>query len=351
MQALLMLGYSKEDLDEISRIVRENESFVALITGDIYGVQHYHLPSPLRNFTAMLDRNVYTRVAALVREQKIEAHALADHRWAAAIMAHCQIAEITFQYGSSLQEYASLKGGESAVADFQSFYRADNCDPQALIDFAVGRTDSLDLSSVEDLEPPVKVPAAASFEAPIYEFRANYIFALKIALLSFEKEAPEKLMLKFIDWMDEGFALGAGALQFANLYFSPARKKGMLKKRSLQDIRNVAWDLALVQGWRRCALEGARASEPVLLVTRDKVVKFVAQRLVASDFEEFRSHLIDQWLPLKNKGEMVFDRYIQLNDKVEQQGNKRRLPTDHELDSMTQDFEQRLIKLNAVKRF
>lgn len=56
-----MLRYSKRDLDYISRMVRENESIVALLTGDVYGVHQYLLPSELRNYSAVLDRNVYTR--------------------------------------------------------------------------------------------------------------------------------------------------------------------------------------------------------------------------------------------------------------------------------------------------
>lgn len=146
-----MLSYAKEDLDEISRLVRDNGSFVALITGDLYELHQYLLPSFLSNYTAMLDRNVYTRVTALVKESEIPGHAIGDHRWAAAVMAFCQIANIKFQYGSSLQEYASTRGGKSAVLDFECFHQVDNCDPQALIDFAVGRSNSLDLSSVGNL--------------------------------------------------------------------------------------------------------------------------------------------------------------------------------------------------------
>lgn len=343
METLLILNYSKDDLEEIARQVRENDSFVALVTGDIYAIHEYLLPSSFGNFTAMLDRNVYTRVTALVRGQAIPDHAVDDYRWAAAVMAFCQIAEITFQYGSSLQEYASTKGGSSAVDDFECFHRADNCDPQAMVDFAVGRTSSLNLSSVADLAPPEEVPTAERFEEPIYEFRSHYIFALKIALLDAESSSPEQKMYRFMDWMEDEFILSAGALQFANLLFSPARRKGMLKKRTLQDIRNVGWDLSLIHSWRRNALKGAEISEPVLLVTRDKVVKLIANRLVASDDEEFRSHFVDQWEPVRAKGDAIFKRSVALNETVQSQWGRRKLPTDDELDTMTADFERQLI--------
>jgi len=303
-----MLPYNKEDLDSISDLVSQNESFVALVEGDLYAIDQYHLPSVLSNFTAILDRNIYTRILAVFRGQEIGIHAINDHRWAAAVMAFCQIADITFQYASSLQEYASIKGGEAAVADLRSFHKADNCDPSAWLDFAVGRTSTLDVSSVQDLEEPENIPSPADFERPIYEFRVNYIFALKIVTLSFQNAAPERLMVNFLDWMEDEFVMGAGATHFANLLFSPARMKGMLKKRSLRDVQNIAWDFATLQNWRRCALAGAEKSEPVILITRDKVLKYMTQRLVASDFDEFKALLTAPWQSVPTKGEQVFRR-------------------------------------------
>jgi hypothetical protein len=349
MDAILMLSYPKEDLDEVSRLVRENDSFAALIAGDLYGLHHYLLPSELSNFTAILDRNVYTRVTALVRARQIPNHALEDHRWAAAVIAFCQIAKIKFQYGSSLQEYASVKGGESAVSDFECFYRADNCDPKAWIDFAVGRTTSLDLSSVADLPPVESPPSPEKLGAPIYEFRINYIFALKIALLSEELSLPpEQAVIRFIDWMDEEFIVGSAALQFVNLLFSPARIKGMLKKKTLHDIRNIAWDFALIQNWRRCALKANAIKEPVLLISRDKVVKFIARRLMASDLDEFRGFVIDRWNPATTKGEVIFERYMRLHEKIQVYSMDRRRPSDDELDAMTVELEHTLT--NPISR-
>lgn len=342
MEKLLILRYPASDLDAISRIVQENECFVGLVNGDIYGIQHYHLSSDLSNFSAILDRNVYTRICALVRGEQIPLHALDDHRWAAAVIAFCQIAELNFHYGSSLQEYASVKGGASAVAELATFHKADNCNPLAWIDFAVGRSKSLDLSSIKDLPPMKDIPQPKSFEAPTYDYRVNYIMALKLVLLSYGKDPPEKQMLKFIDWMENEFVLGSGAFLFANLLFSPARVKGMLKRRSVEDARNIAWDLALIQNWRTHALKGSKTSKPVLLITRDKVVKFIAKRLVASDTAEFRSHVVDHWKPAESKGELVFQRYLQLHKIIAGKTTKRIRPNDQKLDSLTIDFEQQV---------
>lgn len=343
-----MLPFDKEDLDFISNLVRKNESFVALVEGDLYAIHQYHLPSKFSNFKAIIDRNVYTRILAVLRRQSIASHALDDHRWAAAVLAFCQIAEITFNYGSSLQEYASIKGGAAAVADMKAFHQADNCDPKAWIDFAVGRVSYLDVSSIEDLQEPVDMPLSARFEAPIYEFRVNYILALKIVDLSYDKSPPEKVMMSFLTWMKDEFILGAGATHFANLLLSPARMKGMLKKRTIRDAQNIAWDFAILQDWRRSALAGAQGSEPVLLITRDKVLKFMAKRLFASDFEEYRNLLIEPWQSVPAKGEQIFRHYLEVHAEVESNSDTRDKPSDARLDALTRDLEYRITQLDTT---
>lgn len=347
METLFVLPFDKEDLDCVSDLVRKNDSFVALVDGDLYAIHQYHHPSPLGNFTAILDRNVYTRILAVLRRQPIAPHAIDDHRWAAAVLAFCQIAEITFQYGSSLQEYASIKGGEAAVADIKSFHRADNCNPKAWIDFAVGRSSLLDTSSIEDLPDPTDLPSVNDFEAPIYEFRVNYIFALKIFALSFDKAPPEKVMMTFLTWMKDEFVIGAGATHFANLLLSPGRIKGMLKKRTIRDAQNIAWDFATLQNWRRCALAGAQRSEPAILITRDKVLKFMANRLVASDFEEYRNLLTEPWRSVPAKGEQIFAHYCSVYQEVEATSDKREKPSDARLEALTHDLEREIVELKA----
>ncbi|MCG8603188.1 MAG: hypothetical protein MI807_23795 [Verrucomicrobiales bacterium] len=342
MEQFLILNYPPKDLDEICRLVEEDDSFVALLTGEIYRIENYLLSPVLNEFSAVLDRNVYTRITTLVQGDTIDPKMIQDFRWAAAVLAFCQIVDIKFQYGSSLREYASKRGGKLAASDFESFYRADNCDPKAIIDFAVGRIDRLDISSISDLDPCETVPSPEEFEDQIYEFRLNYIFALKIALLGMEKEQSFERVIEFIDWMERDFICGAAALQFANLYFSPSRKRRMFKKKTLDDIKNAAWDLALIQVWRRCALKGNAEYDPVILISRDKVVKDIARRLVASDDAEFKSHLVDQWGTKKKEGEKIFSRYWQLHEKFADRGNRRELFPDEVLDAMTADLERQV---------
>ena len=342
MEQILILKYPKRDLEEVCRLVRVNDSFAALITGDMYQIHQYLLATGLRNVTAIFDRNVYTRVTSLIRAEPVKASAINDHRWAAAIMAFCQIADIKLDYASSLQEYAFQKGGEAALSDYEDFRKADNCDPQSFIDYAVGRTDTLDLTSVKNLPPARSDLTPEQFEARIYEFRLNYILALKIVLLSQDSPRPETAMCQFMDWMEKDFIMSAPAFQFANLLFSPSRIKGMLKSKTLPDVRNIAWDLALVQYWRRLAWKGSQADEPVLLVSRDKVVKFIARRLMASDEEKFHSFIIEPWQSTKGRGAVILEKFLDLQKKVESRKNDKKRQTDNELDALTTDLENAL---------
>ncbi len=302
----------------------------------------YHFSRRLRDFTAILDRNVYTRITALARDYCPPIPQQADYRWAAAVMAFCQIAKIRFQYGSSLREYASHKGGKEALDDFLQFYRADNCDPNAWVDFAVGRSARLDTSSIKDLEPVKDVPKAELFEDKGTDYLANYILALKIALITKENFDPEVAVISLIKWMETKFRFGSSAFLFANLLFSPSHPGRMLKKRTLQDIRNVAWDFSLIQHWRRCAFKGHKNKTPVLLITRDRVVKYLASRMVGADENELRCHVLSPWGAQELIGKKIFTEYIQAWERIRSRPPRPQIP-NIELMRMIEEMEKRYL--------
>src|SRR5262245_49046736 len=99
-------------------MVRASNCFVALVNGDLYEIGN-HLASEEFEFTAMLDRNVYSRIAALGAGSALPKSHLPEYRLAAAILAFAKITDITFDAASSLYEYASFKGGEEAVNDLR----------------------------------------------------------------------------------------------------------------------------------------------------------------------------------------------------------------------------------------
>jgi hypothetical protein len=97
VDSIIILRYRAEDIEAIQHLVSSNDSFVALVEGDLYRIVNYLDPESPFTFSAILDRNVYTRVTSLVERASHDENAIGDLRWAAAVLAFCQIAQIDRQ--------------------------------------------------------------------------------------------------------------------------------------------------------------------------------------------------------------------------------------------------------------
>lgn len=317
MHILVKLDYPQEDIEKIEKIVRDNVSFVALVDGDIFSLFNYLNPLNRLKFRAMGDLNFTGKIASLADGEFKPTRNLESYRWAAAVMAFFQIAEIDFHFDSSLLEFASIHGPEEARENFIAFHMVNNIDPRFLIDFALGRTNSIPCSAFESLPNIDYPPATKRFDQKGAYFQINYIFIMKIVLLDKEDLPGHEKMILLIDWMLSDFMFGAPALQFANIYFSPSRMSRMLKNHTKEGIHNAAWDLTLVQEWGKIATSESGTQRPLMLITRDKAVKAVSQRLVASNEEEFRSHIIKPWgVKMKHHGKRIFSHYQTTWDRV-----------------------------------
>lgn len=306
MQKQIFLPFPPKDIRAIESIVRAEDCFVALVTGDLYCIGQ-HLAEEDFKFTATLDRNVYTRVAGLASGSPIPTAQLRDYRTAAAILAFAQIADITFDYFSSLYEYASTQGGDEAINDLRRFRAADSFNTREVIEFALGRTDSPP-KSVE--QPESSAPSPAEFEKVTRYYRINYTFALKIAILARSTIPAVEKMIQFLDWMHAEFIWGAPAALFANRYFSPTRFGRMLKDFTRKGIKNAAWDMALIQGWRKQALAGLKNGKPALLISRDRAVRDIAPKITAETAEEQAKSTREPWGKTSREGKRVFEHYL-----------------------------------------
>lgn len=314
MEKLIFLSYPPQDIRAIESIVRASDCFVALIEGDLYQIGA-HLADDEFEFSAILDRNVYTRVTALVSGEPVSAAELSEFRRAAAILAFAKIANIALDHASSLYEYANTRGGIAAVEEYYRFQRAHYCDTRAMIDFALGRIDLIPLAALSAEKKEEDAPPADEFERLTYHYRINYTFALKIAELA-ELPIPNvEKMLRFLDWMEFDFILGSPATLFANRYFSPSRYGKMLKGASKRDIGNATWDLTLIQIWRKSALAGLKDSKPTILITRDRAVKSMARLITAEDEDEFENGLRSPWGRNTVEGKRVVQRYMNLHHR------------------------------------
>ena len=346
MEKLIVLPFPREDIREIESIVRAVDCFVALVNGDLYDVGT-HLAAEDFKFTATLDRNIYTRIAGLASGSPIPVEQLRDYRCAAAILAFAQITDITFDYFSSLYEYASTQGGSEAINDLNRFRAADSFDTREVIEFALGRTDSPPRTVLKSVAPTP--PAESEFERVTYQFRVNYTLALKVAILAKEPIPPVERMLQFLDWLHAEFVWGAPAAIFANRYFSPSRFGRMLKGFTRRGIKNAAWDMALVQVWRKHALAGLKNGKPALLISRDRAVRDMAQKISAETNEELAGFIREPWGKNSTEGKRVLAHYLRLNAPYEA-GNKdgRKLPEHPEQVKIMAQLEEQLFGKGAT---
>ncbi len=345
-EALIILDYPPDDIFGIQKLVKGRETFVALMFGDLYEVMRYHDPRHGLKFLGYLDRNLYSRISALASGRSFHESELDDLRWAAAVLAFCQIAEITFDYASSIYELASAKGGAAADEEISRFRIADNSDPRIFIDFALGRIARIPESRLADVPSEHKVDPA-EFEKRTNDFRINYIHALKIAELGQRPIAPVDKMISLVDWMVNEFMFGAPALLFANRYFSPNRFRRMIKGLRKKDVQNAAWDLTLLQNWRRAALKGIKGTNSAILMTGDKAVRDVARRMTAESDEEFRRHLLEPWGNSSRDGSRVFNHYWEAWEKTSQDADRgQKVPNYQTQLKIIDDFEERVLVAN-----
>ncbi len=342
METLIFSRHSASDIRKIEAIVRSADCFVALINGDLYEIGN-HLASESFKFTATLDRNVYTRITALVSGRPIPAAQLPDHRCAAAILAFAKIADITFDYASSLYEYASIKGGEEALNELRLFRCADNAHTDAVLDFALGRLDYIPCDALQPSPCNGSTPLPNEFERTTRKYRINYTFALKIAELSTLPLPGVEKMLRFIDWMEDEFFLGSPATLFANRFFSPTRFGRMLKGTSQKAIRNAAWDMTLVQEWRSRAFKARASGASPILVTRDKAVKSIARMDFVESAEELASNVQSPWGKNTQEGTQICRRYLEMQSRFEL-GDRggRKLPSYESQLHLMRALEERL---------
>jgi hypothetical protein len=286
----------------------------------------YHDPRHHFEFLGYLDRNLYSRISALAQPRSFRPEELPHFRWAAAVLAFSQIAEITFDYASSIYELASAQGGDRAVSEIHRFRTVDNSDPRLFIDFALGKTNQISSGSLAHVSPG-KAVDPDEFEKRTTEFRLNYIFGLKIAQLTQLPGSGADKMVAFIDWMAEEFMFGAPALLFGNRYFSPGRFGRMIKGFSMKEIKNAAWDMTFVQNWRRSALKGLETNRPAILMSGDKAVRDIARRITAESHEEFFEYLQQPWGRGSKEGLRIFNHYRKTWDATEKDGARaRRIP-------------------------
>jgi hypothetical protein len=263
----------------------------------------------------LLDRNILTRLVGLIEGRT----ATEEHRLAAAVLAFAQCANILIEPSLPMHEVASSESNDAANAELRSFRVADEASPLLYADVALGRRSHLPADALPAL---VIAEAARDFALPLWRWKTNYIFALKLAQLELAELDPEGRMAALLEWMGHEFIIGAAAVAFAHHYLAPGgRRRRMLKKLRSRDrkaaiagVKNAAWDLNLVSEWTSRIGRQSEERRLWLLCSRDRVVRDMAAMLLAADepeksTEELTALLFQQFWG-EQAGKRLFERYI-----------------------------------------
>lgn len=339
MDIFVQLNYSAQDITTVETIVRKNDSFIAHMTEDVYSIKNYILRIEPLDIYAILDRNFYTRIAALVDGIVPRAGDINDYRWAAAVLAFCQIAGINFDYASSLQEYASSQGGEAAIKQMHALHIANNADPKIFVDFACGRLNQITPDLISDVEPMLSAPAAEDLEGPISEFSVHYLHILKLFQLEREQISNKRKMIRLIDWMEDELNFVAPVFILAFLMFSPTAMKTIVDGRSQKSAKRAAWDLAFILNWRRHLESDNR---PIYAITRDRGIKKLMSWFIVDDEVEGQKNLTAVWGKDRHIAESISRHYEARLDAVRKLGAARRVPSMEEVGKMCINLENQL---------
>lgn len=330
---LVVLNYPEQDISAIERIVQESNFFITTNLTHrsvLYKITSHHDPRNSIRFRAMFDRNIYTDLTTLATHSDPK-EVRAEHclRSSAALLAFLQIANITVDYGASLYEYADSHSGDDAIQELQAFRRIDNSNPKHLIDFALGRIDSVSdlVQPLVDEEPPV---SGREFEKRLWKFRVAYTCALKIAEIQIHCNPGKEKMMLLLDWMYNDFLFSSAAMLFANRLFCPNPISRMLKGNDRSSIRNAAWDIFLVQEWRSRTLAPADESIAPILCTRDRAVLDITRSMMCDTTSDVEQIFAETWGRKTGDGKQIFSRYCELVSQVGQ-ADRRTLSVEEQV--------------------
>ena len=235
------------------------------------------------SFHAILDRNVLTQLVQAAKGVRITEP---TQKASCALLAFFQVANVLIEPGVGMVEYADSSDSANP-ADELSYLRAfDNVHPQLVTDLALGRVDRFHPASL-DLLP--QKPLLYSSGAELNEWRLQYCFALKIAMLERTKASVADKLVSLMEWMWRSFSFGAVALTFAGICFS-RKFSGLLKgigssdvEKALKGIRNAAWDLMIVQYFTSHVINRKETDPLYVFCTHDRALRFLAKLITTDD--------------------------------------------------------------------
>jgi hypothetical protein len=251
--------------------------------------------------TLLPDRNLITRMARIAKDG-VSRPIDDPTKIAASLMAFAQTMNFDIDPSIAFHELASRQGNDLAHEELKWFRAADEAQPLAWIDIALGRSDRLNAVSIPDVQ-------SHDLARPIGRWRRNYVVALKIAELELSNLSNLDRLLTLFRWMIDDFIWAGPAAIFATMYYSPiAARSGMLKHlrspnrlRAIAGIKNAAWDITYLSEFARHVSEAKNSKKWFVLATADKALAQLAPLLIVDAEMDERSTVFarefSRWWP------------------------------------------------------
>lgn len=312
-------------------------------------VQHKSVSS--RELVALLDRNLISRAVSLACGRATSASNSDSDRVAAACMAFLITSGILIEPGISLYELARSGGATVAGLELGDFRIADHIHPQAYVDVALGRANSIDpaiLSAARALVAGAAViRPTPDLGVPLRKWRRHRCAVAQIAFLERAGGTGRSKMHGLIEWSATAGFFDGVAIAFALRFFGRGKRKGMLRgvhsnlpERWSASIDNTAWDLCYVSHW----IDSAKKDERIwLLCSNDRSLKIVARASVEGTG---KGHFEGNWVP--RDAEALYAHYQEASSRVRRDPMRPAVLRDRyeRIDTLTESILKRISSLS-----
>ena len=299
---------SPADLAALEGLVRGEDLLIhgGSLVGDGYSVASYlkSVEFESGSYKALFDRNLLSPLVGLMSGRQVPKDPGTAKVWmsSCACLAFCILSGIQVEPSMALYEYGSGKTHLDALGDFNLFRMADNADPRILVDIALGRSVAVPELHLDELRntPGLmdKIPGERNFAKTLNIFNLQYMLVLKAAELLAESSKRLGVAMRLIDWQaEEGYFNGVATLfLWAALSHSPPKRR-MLKGKTVSDLKNAAWDMALICQWGKDMRDDANSQW--LLCSNDVALRHVANSVFvprgASEDDAMLNFLVPLW--------------------------------------------------------
>jgi hypothetical protein len=323
------------DIDKISDIVKNHG--LLLDPADPTGLNQYrfvnYLPLGSVQFVALLDRQVVSYLLELLKTKNIqnEVHEKVL-RATAALQAFLIVTNTHSEPGLSFNEYIDSEGLDKADIELSLFRSADEVGYEIYSSIALGQSHSIPSKSIRKF-PTCELKSVYKNQK-VRDFEYNLTTVKKALLIKQKGACGFESILELYNWLHDDYIWTTPSMFFFAIYFSSHSISNMLKNNSEKAARNAAWDLCMLQQWRKNM--STIQADRILLVSFDKAIKSIARLMFPSSdesSEEMHKRINIEFVRLYgksgNKGQKVYNRFFRLfqetNDSTRacnQKGNR-----------------------------